>query len=662
MKEPFSLASVEDIANLSESEELECKAALGKHGNGELPQDFWKTYSAMANTNGGVVLLGVKEVKGAFSVHHLQAIESIKKQLVDIANNPNKVSVNLLTNQHIQTLTVDDCQVLQIIIPRATRQQRPVYLDGNSANSYRRLHEADQLMPADDVKRYLSEQIHETQDDKVLKGYGLADVHGETVRAYRQVFTNRQSQHPWNELDDLSFLKQIGAWRTDRETGEQGLTLAGLLMFGTHPVIQEVRPTYMLDYQERAESSAAPRWIDRITLDGSWSGNLYDFYKRAYKKLTADIKVPFETQQGSRLEETPQHEAIREALCNTLVHADYTGRASVFVVKRPDMFGFRNPGLMRVPLDIAKQGGEPDCRNRLLHQMFRYVGIGDQSGWGIPKILKTWKEHHWRLPNLYEKNDPYDQTRLEMSMIDLFPKGSIDLLKRHFGQLFDDIGYVGQLALAIALTEGTVTHERLKSNADAHSADVSKKLHDLVELGMLERKGANKGSVYYIRGLALPTSDDVFGSSPILEASSPILEASSPILEASSPILAGKMLTKKQRDQDGCVISDLHELSFIDDLSCLSHDVKNKLIEIAKPATDNLRLNKKLTQQIILELCDGHYITISVLSHLLNRQTESLRGSYLSSMVKQGLLKYAFPAEPTDPRQAYTINTEHEHN
>ena len=46
-----------DLAGLAESCDLECKAAQGRDGRGELPEDFWKSYSAMANADGGVILL-----------------------------------------------------------------------------------------------------------------------------------------------------------------------------------------------------------------------------------------------------------------------------------------------------------------------------------------------------------------------------------------------------------------------------------------------------------------------------------------------------------------------------------------------------------------------------------------------------------------------------
>ena len=223
-----------------------------------------------------------------------------------------------------------------------------------------------------------------------------------TVSAYRNRFAAVKPGHVWSDLPVPDFLERIGAFGKNRDEAFSGLRLAGLLMFGRAEVIRDVLPHYMVDYQERPESKTEKRWIDRLVPDGSWSGNVYDFFRKTYQKLTADLKVPFQLQDGQRVDDTPVHEALREALVNTLIHADFSGRVSVLIVKRPDRFGFRNPGQMRIPLELAMQGGHSDCRNRRLQTMFQLVGYGDHAGSGLPKIYGNWASQHWRRPVLYE--------------------------------------------------------------------------------------------------------------------------------------------------------------------------------------------------------------------------------------------------------------------
>src|SRR3989338_2042006 len=252
----------------------------------------------------------------------------------------------------------------------------------------------------------------------------------ETVAAYRNRFAAVKPSHVWADLPVTEFLEKIGAYGKNREEGYSGIRLAGLLMFGRAEVIRDALPHYMVDYQERPEAKVEKRWLDRLAPDGSWSGNVYDFFRKVHQKLTADLKVPFQLQNGQRIEDTPVHEALREALVNTLIHADYSGRVSVLVVKRPDMFGFRNPGLMRIPPSLAIQGGNSDCRNRRMQTMFKLVGYGVHAGSGLPKIYRNWAGQHWRRPVLYELREP-EQTLMELRMTSLLPAQAVAELEAH---------------------------------------------------------------------------------------------------------------------------------------------------------------------------------------------------------------------------------------
>ena len=97
------------------------------------------------------------------------------------------------------------------------------------------------------------------------------------------------------------------------------------------------------------------RWTDRIvSSSGDWSGNVYDFYFRVYRRLTQDIKVPFAMEDGVRVDDTPIHQALREALANCLVNADYYGRRGVVIIKREEQIIFSNPGGFRIEIDTLK--------------------------------------------------------------------------------------------------------------------------------------------------------------------------------------------------------------------------------------------------------------------------------------------------------------------
>jgi ATP-dependent DNA helicase RecG len=662
----LEIQTLDDIAALRESADIECKLAAGKDCQGELPKDFWGSYSAFSNSGGGDVLLGLEEKKSRFSVGGIQQLDRVLDNLWNLVNNPQKASVNLLRESDVRVIPLEGQNIIHIHVPAAARKQRPVYVGGNPiTGTYKRNHSGDFLCDEETVRRMMAEQVEDSRDNEILFGFGLDDLDADTFKAYRQLYVSLQPDHPWNEADARVFLRNIGGWRMDRESGKEGLTRAGLLMFGQLPSIQECFPNYMLDYQERPQATNEARWIDRLTLDGSWPGNLFDFYRRVIKKLTSDLKVPFSLEGDVRQDNTLVHQALREALINTLVHADYTGRASVLVVKRPHMFGFRNPGLMRVPQEQAVQGGDSDCRNRLIHQMFRYVGLGEQAGSGVPKIYRGWDSQHWRTPLLYEKDSPSEQTLLELRMLDLLPEGVVENLKVMLGKGFDELSHLERLILATAMTEQVVSHGRMAEITTEHAHDLTLAFQALSKKELLVAYGRGRGTVYRLPGNDGPTADQVFGEhvpgsvamseagamSGANDGSSGHNEQSSGHNEQSSGY--------SQRDSNGCLLVEGLSRPLIDRLDLLASELGRSLVIDAWDAQQSRRLPPEAMAEIVLDLCKKHYLTLPVLCELLVRKPESLRKNTLKPLVDSGKLVMAFPDTPTHPRQAYTVNVRH---
>ncbi len=377
-----------EFEELKETYEIECKAAQGRDGQGELPKDFWESYSAMANTDGGSIFLGVAERDGQFTRSGIKQPDKVIKELVDTVNNREKVSVNLVSNDNIVLHNEHGVVFIEVKVPRATRKERPVHLKRTPiGNSYRRLHEADQRMSEDAVKRMLADQQYDSLDDRVLQGFGIEDLDEQSFREFRQAIAVRQPDADFASLDDEAFLKRLRMFRTDRETGVSGLTAAGLLFLGRYETIRDEFSHYFPDYQLR-DGGGDGRYSDRICPDASWSGNLYDFYRRVYPRLVRELKVGFQLKDGVRENESPAHVAIREALVNAIVHADYAVSAPLTIIQGVDYFSFSNPGSSRIPLDQLSEGGLSDSRNKNLQDLFRLIGAGERQGLAFLKSAK----------------------------------------------------------------------------------------------------------------------------------------------------------------------------------------------------------------------------------------------------------------------------------
>lgn len=94
-----------------------------KESESIVPKSAYESYSSFANTNGGVIVLGIKEVKKAKKEERfiIQGIKNTQAQVNDFWNtiNGNKVNVNILSNDDVYVLTEDELSVIIINVPRA---------------------------------------------------------------------------------------------------------------------------------------------------------------------------------------------------------------------------------------------------------------------------------------------------------------------------------------------------------------------------------------------------------------------------------------------------------------------------------------------------------------------------------------------------------------
>lgn len=414
---------IRQILQYGEHISLECKEAKNA-----LPKSVWETYSAFANTSGGLILLGVKEESMMDDAEHhfcISGVSDADKLIQDFWNtlNSEKVNVNILVDSDIEELKVDGETIVSIKVPQADYKQKPVYINGNPIKgTFKRRHEGDYHCSEDEVKAMLRDASDSGNDGGLLFGYGMDDID---------------------------------------ETG-----LAG-------------------------ES----RWSDRLTYDGMWENNLYNFLKRVMPKLVSDLKRPFKLKGMSRDDDTAIHKAIREAFVNLIIHSDYLITGVLKIVKKDGGFIFSNPGSLKLPVEMIYEGGNSKARNPRIQTMLRMIGLGDNIGSGFPAILAAWGEEQWRKPDLSENMDLH-QVELKLWMISLMPAECTEYLQSILGEDYTELTSEEQIILCTAYLEKNVSNKRMQAILNMHPADVGKHLYRLVHNGMLIANNRGRWTTY----------------------------------------------------------------------------------------------------------------------------------------------------------------------
>lgn len=466
-----------------------------------MPNSLWDTYSSMANCYGGIILLGVIEKEdGSFATTGLKDVEKLKKDFWNSINNSKKVSINLLTDDNVEVYEIDEDVVMVIHVPRATREEKPVYINDNLfGGTFRRNGEGDYHCTPSEIRAMLRDQTEETSDMKILDDMEISDLNMDTVHAYRSRHTALRPNHVWEKLTDEDYLEQIGAAKRSRDDKKMHPTGAGLLMFGEEYKILYEYPEYFLDYREMLDP--AIRWTDRLqSSSGDWTGNLFDFFFRVNSKLVKDLKIPFKLEGITRIDDTPVHRAMREALANCLMNTDFFVSRGVVIRKNTDRIIMENPGYIRTGKDQMLKGGISDPRNKALMKMFNIIGIGERAGSGVPDIYDVWKTQGWETPVVEEQYNP-DRTILTLSFVQVGNIENQEDLKYQGDTLNDTLDQNDTLE--------TLILEQIKKNPRSKQielaeitgssiATIKRTMKKMTEQGIIQREGGKRNGIWII--------------------------------------------------------------------------------------------------------------------------------------------------------------------
>ena len=467
-----------NIEKYKENNRIEAKKALGG-----LPKSIWETYSAFANALGGVLLLGVEEHKDK-TLHpvNLPDPEKMIKEFWSIINNPLKVNTNILSEKDVYTLDVNGNHIIVINVPRAQRVDKPIYIDNNPlTGTYRRNGEGDYRCSVDEVLAMQRDAQIKTPDMKILDNMSLDVLDMDCVRRYRYRMKKLRPGHRWEKMKDIDFLEKLGAvYKTPKQ--EVYPTAAGLLMFGYEYEIVKEFPDFFLDYQEQIgeDDEITHRLVSSY---GNWSGNIYDFYFRVHDRIIEGMDETI-------------HNALSEAVANSIINADYYGNSGIEILKTSDFITITNPGSFRIDVKEAISGGKSDPRNAAIIKMFTMVNISENTGSGIPNIFRVWKKQGLATPVIRELFEPEEiiltlPLKQEYGIVPHIWRKSSKTKRQMYSPTEEAIEYLTKKITANGM--------ELAVYLGMNSLQTKNLLNKMIEQDIVESQGNGKNKIYRMK-------------------------------------------------------------------------------------------------------------------------------------------------------------------
>ncbi|AVQ34021.1 hypothetical protein C7J88_07450 [Staphylococcus muscae] len=187
---------------INENLEIEYKLAKNK-----LPEDVWETYSAFANTVGGTIYLGIKEVDGRFIVEGVENSQSIIDDFWNTITSKQKVNKNILTNENVCLKKMEEKEVIIITVPEAEYGLKPISVKTKKRwISYKRLGSGDREATEEQIQ-YMHANSQSDLDSFIIEGYDLDDLNIEDIRMYRDDVYKNSGEERIKNLSIEDFLK-----------------------------------------------------------------------------------------------------------------------------------------------------------------------------------------------------------------------------------------------------------------------------------------------------------------------------------------------------------------------------------------------------------------------------------------------------------------------
>ena len=240
---------------------------------------------------------------------------------------------------------------------------------------------------------YLRKQSTYTEN-RIFPYSDMDELEGELFTRVRKTVGNLRSGHPWVSMNNIELLKSAGMYLKDQSTGEQGITLAGILIFGSELMIQTALPHYRTDAILRREN------LDRYDDRDDIRVNLLRSYERLMQFIAKHLNDKFYLEGDQRV--SLRDKIFREAISNLLIHREFSNPFPAKLVVEKYRVYIENGNRPHGNGVIDPEDFSPYPKNPKIAKFFKEIGWVDELGSGVRNIYKYNKIYSGADPEFLE--------------------------------------------------------------------------------------------------------------------------------------------------------------------------------------------------------------------------------------------------------------------
>jgi ATP-dependent DNA helicase RecG len=337
-----------------------------------LPRDVFESVCAFLNRQGGHLLLGASNDGQATGVDEAEA-DHLQRDFAALSNNPTKLQPPFLLE--LEQVRVGEALLLYAYVPQSSQVHRT---DGVV---FDRGHEGDfRVIDNERISQLYARKSNYYSEGRIFPRLQLTDFKPGLLDKVRALLRARRADHPWLLLPDEELLRSAGLYQVDPLTGEQGFTLAAVLLLGSDQLLQAVLPAYRIDALVRRQD--LDRYDDRLDI----RGNLVEAYDQLMDFVAKHLPDPFYLE--SRVRVSLRDKIFREIIANLLVHREYlNGRPARFIIYADRVeVDNANHAVSHGPLD--PRGFAPFPKNPTLARFFAQLGRVEELGSGVRNVTR----------------------------------------------------------------------------------------------------------------------------------------------------------------------------------------------------------------------------------------------------------------------------------